>query len=65
MSEAAAAELLSALARHALAAAGLALLAGAAGRLTRLPAVAHVLWLAVLLKLLTPPLIEVAVLPAA
>lgn len=41
---------------------GLALLAVLAGRLSR-PAVAHVLWALVLLKLLTPPLFQLRVVP--
>jgi beta-lactamase regulating signal transducer with metallopeptidase domain len=48
-------------------AAVLALLALAAGRLCRSPAVRHLLWVLVLLKLVTPPLLPVplAVLPAS
>lgn len=43
---------------NALFAGGLALLAFAAGRALRRPALAHALWVLVLLKLLTPPLVE-------
>jgi WD40 repeat protein/beta-lactamase regulating signal transducer with metallopeptidase domain len=42
----------------------LAVLAAAAGRLCRRPALAHALWVLVLVKLLTPPLLSVPVLPA-
>ena len=35
----------------------LAVLAAAVGRVARRPAVAHALWLLVLIKLLTPPLV--------
>jgi beta-lactamase regulating signal transducer with metallopeptidase domain len=41
----------------------LALAAALVGRFVKRPAVMHVLWLLVLLKLLTPPLFEVAALP--
>ena len=48
-------------------AAVLALLALAVGRVCRSPAVRHFLWVLVLLKLVTPPLVRVplAVLPAS
>jgi beta-lactamase regulating signal transducer with metallopeptidase domain len=46
---------------NAAAATVLALVAAAVGRVTRRPALAHALWLLVLLKLLTPPLIAVPV----
>jgi beta-lactamase regulating signal transducer with metallopeptidase domain len=46
---------------NALIAGGLALVAFGLGRLCRRPALAHALWLLVLLKLLTPPLLPVAV----
>jgi beta-lactamase regulating signal transducer with metallopeptidase domain len=46
---------------NAVAAAALALLAVAAGAVCRRPALAHGLWLLVLLKLLTPPLVRVPV----
>jgi beta-lactamase regulating signal transducer with metallopeptidase domain len=44
---------------NALAAGGLALAAGVVGRFCRRPALVHSLWLLVLLKLLTPPLVTV------
>jgi beta-lactamase regulating signal transducer with metallopeptidase domain len=46
---------------NALMAAGLALAAFGVGRLSRRPALAHALWLLVLLKLVTPPLVRVPV----
>src|SRR5262245_8430615 len=51
---------------NAVVAAGLALLAAAAGRFSKRPALAHSLWLLVLIKLITPPLfwLPVAALPA-
>src|SRR5438046_913360 len=42
---------------NAVAATALALVAAALGRIARRPALAHALWLLVLLKLLTPPLV--------
>src|SRR5205807_425257 len=39
----------------------LALLAAAIGRVARLPALGHILWLVVLLKFITPPLVKVSV----
>ncbi len=48
---------------HALGAAIVALAATVIGRLVRHAAVVHALWVVVLLKLLTPPLVELAVLP--
>lgn len=53
--------LLNAALSNALAAAVLAVLAVAVGRACRRPAVSHALWLLVLLKLLTPPLVDVPV----
>lgn len=49
---------------HALAAAGLALAVAGLARGVRHAAVVHALWVVVLLKLLTPPFVELAVLPA-
>src|SRR5260370_26607813 len=46
---------------NAVLATGLALVAWAAGRLARRPALAHALWLLVLLKLITPPLLTVPI----
>src|SRR4051794_35315774 len=46
---------------NAVGAAALALVAAALARLCRRPALAHVLWLLVLLKLVTPPLIPLSV----
>src|SRR5437868_5333583 len=46
---------------NAAAATVLALVAAAVGRVARRPALAHALWLLVLLKLLTPPLVAVQV----
>ncbi|HEV3448444.1 MAG TPA: M56 family metallopeptidase, partial [Gemmataceae bacterium] len=46
---------------NAVLATGLALVAWAAGRLSRRPALAHALWLLVLLKLITPPLLTVPI----
>jgi beta-lactamase regulating signal transducer with metallopeptidase domain len=46
---------------NAVLATGLALAAWAVGRLARRPALAHALWLLVLLKLITPPLLTVPV----
>jgi bla regulator protein BlaR1 len=58
------ASLVSILLGNALAATLLAVLAAAIGRVCRRPAVTHSLWLIVLLKLITPPLVPVS-LPAA
>lgn len=52
------------LAAHALAAAGLAVAVTLLARAVRHPAVVHALWVVVLLKLLIPPFVELAVLPA-
>jgi hypothetical protein len=49
---------------NALAAGVLALVALAAARLLRRPAVTHALWLLVLVKLLTPPLVVLPIFPA-
>jgi beta-lactamase regulating signal transducer with metallopeptidase domain len=49
---------------NAIIAAALAVLAAVAGRLARRPALAHALWLLVLVKLITPPLVRVPILPA-
>src|SRR6266404_5788812 len=46
---------------NAVLATGLALVAWVAGRLARRPALAHALWLLVLLKLITPPLLTVPI----
>jgi beta-lactamase regulating signal transducer with metallopeptidase domain len=46
---------------NAVVAAGLALLAAAVGKLCRRPALAHALWLLVLLKLITPPLVMIPI----
>src|SRR5713226_4948593 len=46
---------------NAVLATGLALVAWAAGRLARRPFLAHALWLLVLLKLITPPLMTVPI----
>ncbi len=51
-------------ASNALAACALALLAAAAGRFCRRPAVVHSLWLIVLLKLVTPPVLPIRLLPS-
>ena len=51
--------LLTVLLSNAVAAVVLALVALAAGRVLRRPALTHGLWLLVLLKLLTPPLVRV------
>ena len=56
--------LLSLVATNAATAAALALLAWAAGRALRRPAVVHGLWLLALAKLVTPPVLPMAVLPA-
>ncbi|HEX5272525.1 MAG TPA: hypothetical protein VFW33_18635, partial [Gemmataceae bacterium] len=48
---------------NAVMAAALALLAVAVGRVWRKPALRHGLWLLVLLKLVTPPLLPIPVLP--
>jgi bla regulator protein blaR1 len=53
--------LLIALLKNAIIAVPLAVAAFAAGRCFRRPALAHVLWILVLLKLLTPPLVDVPV----
>jgi beta-lactamase regulating signal transducer with metallopeptidase domain len=45
---------------NAVVAGALAVVAGAAGRLCRRPALAHSLWLLVLLKLVTPPLVHLS-----
>ncbi|HJT78362.1 MAG TPA: hypothetical protein VJ739_14255, partial [Gemmataceae bacterium] len=50
-------------ASNALAACALALLAAAAGRFCRRPALMHGLWLIVLLKMVTPPVLPVRLLP--
>ncbi|MFN8091608.1 MAG: hypothetical protein U0599_05180 [Vicinamibacteria bacterium] len=55
--------LLSLVATNAATAAALALLAWAAGRALRRPAVVHGLWLLALAKLVTPPLVPLPVLP--
>src|SRR5208337_5618195 len=46
---------------NAVAAIVLALLAACAGRMFRRPALAHALWLLVLLKLITPPLVPLPI----
>src|SRR5262245_60860587 len=46
---------------NAVVAAGLAVLAALAGRVVRRPALAHAIWLLVLLKLVTPPLLNVPI----
>lgn len=51
--------LLVALLKNAILVVPLALLALAAGRWSRRPALAHLLWVVVLIKLLTPPLVDV------
>ena len=56
--------LLSLVSTNAATAAALALLAWAAGRAIRRPAVVHGLWLLALAKLVTPPVLPMAVLPA-
>jgi hypothetical protein len=48
---------------NAVMAAVLAVLAAAVGRVWRKPALRHALWLLVLLKLVTPPLLPVPILP--
>src|SRR6266540_5408497 len=53
--------LLDAALNNAVLAAALALPVACAARFCRRPALAHVLWLLVLLKLLTPPLVELPV----
>jgi len=55
--------LLSLVATNAAASLAIALVAWAAGRATRRQAVVHGLWLLALVKLVTPPLVPVAVLP--
>jgi beta-lactamase regulating signal transducer with metallopeptidase domain len=57
--------LLSVVLLNALWATGMAGAAWLAGRVVRRPAVVHALWAAVLLKLLTPPILPVPVLPAS
>ena len=47
--------------KNAILVAPIALLALGIGRYSKRPALAHVLWLIVLVKLLTPPLVEVPV----
>ena len=44
-------------------ASGLAVLAVLAGRFSRRPALVHSLWLLVLLKLITPPLVPLQIVP--
>ena len=44
---------------------GLAVLAAVVGAVTRRPALAHGLWLLVLLKLVTPPFVHLPILPTA
>src|SRR5947209_13484609 len=55
------AALLEAVLGNLAAAAGLAAVAAAVGRWANRPAVAHVLWLLVLVKLLTPPVVTIPV----
>jgi beta-lactamase regulating signal transducer with metallopeptidase domain len=55
--------LLSLVATNAVASLAIALVAWAAGRATRRQAVVHGLWLLALVKLVTPPLVPIAVLP--
>lgn len=49
--------------KNAIFVAPLALLAFGVGRYSKRPALAHVLWLVVLVKLLTPPLVDVPIVP--
>src|SRR5687768_5384519 len=49
--------------KNAILVAPLAVLALGIGRYTKRPALDHVLWLIVLVKLLTPPLVDVPILP--
>jgi beta-lactamase regulating signal transducer with metallopeptidase domain len=46
---------------NAIVATALAIVAGAAGKLSRRPALTHTLWLLVLLKLITPPIVRIPI----